>query len=59
MAIGKESFTLSCGSGCAMKYNEMGKNILGAKVEIKYKVTQYIDEKVEMSILRLICLIQI
>lgn len=46
-SIGKESFTLNCGSGCAMTYNEMEKNILGGKVEIKYKLTQYIDEKVE------------
>lgn len=46
-SIGKESFTLSCGSGCAMTYNETERNILGAKVEIKYKVTQYIDEKIE------------
>jgi|GEM_PF-4079939 len=42
-----ESFTLSCGSGCAMTYNEMGRKFSGLKVEIKYKVTQYINEKVE------------
>lgn len=43
----KDSFTLSCGSGCAMIYNEVDRKTLISKVEIKYKVTQYIDEKLE------------
>lgn len=43
----KDSFTLSCGSGCAMIYNEVDRKTLVSKVEIKYKVTQYIDENIE------------
>lgn len=43
----KDSFTLSCGSGCAMIYNEADRKTLVSKVEIKYKVTQYIGENVE------------
>ena len=46
-SIKAESFTLSCGSGCAMIYNEMKRNILGTNVEIKFKVTQYVDEKIQ------------
>lgn len=43
----KQSFTLDCGSGCAMTYNEISKKNNHNSVEIKYKVTQYINEKIE------------
>lgn len=42
-----ESFTLDCGSGCAMTYDEVSKKNNHNSVEIKYKVTQYINEKIE------------
>ena len=43
----KQSFTLDCGSSCAMTYNEVSKKNNPNSVEIKYKVTQYINEKIE------------
>ncbi|EKT3967228.1 hypothetical protein NTJ12_002313 [Flavobacterium psychrophilum] len=46
-AQGHESFTLDCGSGCAMTYDEVLKKNNHNSVEIKYKVTQYINEKIE------------
>ncbi|WP_281322099.1 hypothetical protein [Flavobacterium aestivum] len=42
-----ESFTVDCGSGCAMTYNEVSRKSNKSLVEIKYKVTQYINEKIE------------
>ncbi|WP_166919625.1 hypothetical protein [Flavobacterium poyangense] len=43
----KESFTIVCGSGCVMTYNEEARKTNKNSVEIKYKITQYIDEKIE------------
>ncbi|MFY7814025.1 MAG: hypothetical protein ACOVRK_02425 [Chryseobacterium taeanense] len=43
----KESFTIDCGSGCAMTYDESSRKINTNSVEIKYKVIQYISEKIE------------
>jgi hypothetical protein len=40
----KESFTLSCGSGCAMIYNEESRSSDNFKVEINFKVEMYINE---------------
>lgn len=41
------SFTIDCGSGCAMTYNEIARKSNANSIEIKYEVSQYIDEKVE------------
>lgn len=38
------SFTIDCGSGCAMTYNEASRKKNKNSVEIKYNVTQYINE---------------
>ncbi|SHI91334.1 hypothetical protein [Flavobacterium terrae] len=38
------SFTIDCGSGCAMTYNEVSRKKNKNSVEIKYNVTQYINE---------------
>ncbi|WP_264530275.1 hypothetical protein [Flavobacterium sp. N502540] len=43
----KESFTIDCGSGCAMIYDEISRKINTNSVEIKFEITQYIDEKIE------------
>ncbi|MCD0472299.1 hypothetical protein [Flavobacterium sp. JAS] len=42
-----ESFTIDCGSGCAMIYYEVFRKNNKNLVEIRYKVTQYINEKIE------------
>ncbi len=42
-----KSFTIDCGSGCAMTYNEVTRKNNTNSIEIKYEVSQYIDEKVE------------
>lgn len=39
-----KSFTIDCGSGCAMTYNEFTRKKNKNSVEIKYNVTQYINE---------------
>lgn len=39
-----KSFTIDCGSGCAMTYNEVSRKKNKNSVEIKYNVTQYINE---------------
>ena len=39
-----KSFTIDCGSGCAMTYNEASRKKNKNSVEIKYNVTQYINE---------------
>lgn len=39
------SFTLDCGSGCAMTYNEISRNKNKNLIEIKYKISQYINEE--------------
>ena len=39
-----ESFTIDCGSGCAMTYNEVSRKENKNSVEIKYNVIQYINE---------------
>lgn len=38
------SFTIDCGSGCAMTYNEITRKKNKNSVEIKYNVTLYINE---------------
>jgi hypothetical protein len=43
----KESFTVDCGSGCAMAYDEISRKIKTNSVEIKYKVIQYSNGKIE------------
>jgi hypothetical protein len=40
------SFVISCGSGCALTYNEESRSINNSNYEIKFKVTNYIDEKI-------------
>lgn len=39
-----KSFTIDCGSGCAMTYNEVSRKKNKNSVEIKYNVTQYLNE---------------
>ena len=40
----KSSFTISCGSGCAMIYNEQSRTSNNSSYEIKFKVETYINE---------------
>jgi hypothetical protein len=42
----KSSFTISCGSGCALTYYEESRSIDNSNYELKFKVTNYIDEKI-------------
>ena len=42
-----ESFTIDCGSGCAMVYDEVLRKINPQSVEIRYKVVQYTNEEIE------------
>ncbi len=43
----KETFTIDCGSGCAMTYEEVSRKNRRNSIEIKYKVIQYINESLE------------
>jgi hypothetical protein len=40
----KVSFTISCGSGCAMTYDEQSRASSNSLYEIKFKIQLYIDE---------------
>lgn len=42
----KDSFVISCGSGCAMVYNVEKIKRIGTVFKVKFKVSNYIDEKV-------------
>ncbi|HEX8549466.1 MAG TPA: hypothetical protein VF691_21065 [Cytophagaceae bacterium] len=42
----KESFTVSCGSGCAMTYDELDSKIADSLQTIKFQVTMYVNEVV-------------
>lgn len=42
----KQSFTVSCGSGCAMTYDEVSTEIASSPRIIKFKVTMYVNEAV-------------
>lgn len=43
----KESFVFSCGTGCAIVYDEVLRKRKENSIEIKYAVTQYINDNVE------------
>ncbi|SHJ03603.1 XAC2610-related protein [Flavobacterium terrae] len=43
----KESFVFSCGTGCAIVYDEMSRKRKENSIEIKYTVTQYINDNAE------------
>ncbi|WP_370901148.1 hypothetical protein [Chryseobacterium gossypii] len=40
----KESFVISCGSGCAMSYSPENIRSVGKSVKVKFKVDMYLDE---------------
>ena len=42
----KDGFVVDCGSGCAIVYNIKKINIEGEIYKVKFKVSNYIDEKI-------------
>lgn len=40
------SFVISCGSGCALTYSEESRILNNLNYELKFRVTNYIDEKI-------------